>query len=104
MKCEKCGEYFTGTKTICRFCRAELRRIAEGLDGQGAARQDDSRSPRLPQQNINSDMIIGGIFFTGGLFLTGYTYMNASGGGKYFVTWGAILFGFIQFMRGLMRR
>ena len=39
-----------------------------------------------------------------GISVTVFTYNKASGGGKYIIAWGAILFGFIQFMKGLFGR
>ena len=47
-------------------------------------------------------MITGGIWCAGGLLITIATYTAASGGGTYIVAWGAILFGGLQFIRGLM--
>ena len=50
------------------------------------------------------DMLVGGLFCLGGILITALTYSSASqGGGTYVVTWGAILFGAIQFFRGLMK-
>lgn len=47
------------------------------------------------------DAIVGALFFFGGLIITLVTYSSAEGGGSYVVAWGAILFGFIQMVRGL---
>ena len=47
-------------------------------------------------------MLYGGLWCIGGIVVTAATYqMAADGGGKYVVAWGAILFGAIQFFRGL---
>ncbi|MBF9224312.1 hypothetical protein [Hymenobacter ruricola] len=49
------------------------------------------------------DMLHGGLWLGGGLLVTGVTYAMASEGGSYFMTWGAIIFGGIQFFKGLVR-
>jgi hypothetical protein len=47
-------------------------------------------------------MIAGALWCIGGIIVTAVTYGAASeGGGTYFVAWGAIIFGGIQFFRGL---
>lgn len=52
---------------------------------------------------MNSSTMIGALFFFGGLIVTFVTYTSAEGGGTYVVAWGAILFGGIQMVMGLMR-
>lgn len=47
------------------------------------------------------DIIVGGLFFVIGIGVTAFTYFLAEGGGAYVVAWGAILFGFIQMVRGI---
>jgi hypothetical protein len=49
-------------------------------------------------------MIVGGIVCAVGITVTAVTYSAASdGGGNYVVAWGAIVFGAIQFFRGLIQ-
>jgi hypothetical protein len=49
-------------------------------------------------------MMVGGIVCAIGTVITVGTYAAASnGGGHYFVAWGAILFGGIQFIQGLFQ-
>ncbi|WP_299192057.1 TerB family tellurite resistance protein [uncultured Erythrobacter sp.] len=50
---------------------------------------------------MNSNTLIGALFFFGGLFVTFATYSAAEGGGNYVLAWGAILFGGIQMVMGL---
>ena len=45
----------------------------------------------------------GALWFVGGTVVTIATYSAASGGGRYVVAWGAILFGFIQMVSGLVQ-
>lgn len=49
----------------------------------------------------NKDMLYGALWCIGGIVVTAVTYSSASGGGTYVVAWGAILFGAIQFFKGL---
>lgn len=49
------------------------------------------------------DMIYGALWCIGGILVTVITFLMASGGGTYVVTWGAIIFGAVQFFRGLSR-
>ncbi len=47
-------------------------------------------------------MIVGGLWCAGGIAVTAATYSAAEGGGTYVVAWGAIVFGAIEFFRGLL--
>ncbi|MDI1481492.1 hypothetical protein [Polyangium sp. y55x31] len=50
------------------------------------------------------DMVVGGLWCVGGIAVTAITYASAAnGGGRYVMAWGAIIFGGIQFVRGLIR-
>ena len=52
-------------------------------------------------------MFRGALWCGGGILVTVVTYLaaeNSPGGGTYVVAWGAILFGAIQFFRGLTGR
>jgi hypothetical protein len=47
------------------------------------------------------NMIVGGLWCVGGTIVTVLTYAAAQEGGTYTIAWGAIIFGGIQFFRGL---
>jgi hypothetical protein len=47
------------------------------------------------------NVFVGAAWCVGGIVVTALTYQLASGGGTFVVAWGAILFGGIQFLRGL---
>ena len=48
------------------------------------------------------NMVYGALWCVGGIIVTAVTYSSASdGGGHYVVAWGAIIFGAIQFFRGV---
>jgi hypothetical protein len=50
------------------------------------------------------DVLYGGLWLLGGIVVTAGTYLAAEerGGGRYVVAWGAMLFGGLQFLRGLL--
>ena len=66
-------------------------------DAEAAAEKHALRS--MARQNL----IIGGVVCLVGLVITIYSFARAtsSGGGSYLIAWGAIIFGAIQFFRGL---
>jgi len=45
---------------------------------------------------------LGALWCVGGILVTALTYAAASGGGTYLVAWGAVVFGAIQAVRGLL--
>jgi hypothetical protein len=49
------------------------------------------------------NLLVGAAWCVGGIVVTALTYQMASGGGTFIVAWGAVLFGGIQFLRGLGR-
>lgn len=49
------------------------------------------------------NIVVGGLWCVGGIVVTALTYSASSGGGRYVVAWGAILFGGIQLIRGLIQ-
>ncbi len=53
------------------------------------------------KERAKKDVLWGGVWFFGGIIVTFLTYSAASGGGSYVVAWGAIVFGGIQFFKGL---
>lgn len=52
-------------------------------------------------EKANRNMIFGALWFIAGIAVTYFTYKAAEGGGTYIIAWGAILFGAIQFLKGL---
>ena len=49
------------------------------------------------------NMLVGAAWCIGGTVITAVTYSTAKGGGTYVVAWGAIVFGAIQFLKGLFQ-
>jgi len=56
---------------------------------------------RVSREAGQKNMLIGALWCGGGLAVTAITFSAASGGGVYVVTWGAVIFGAIQFLRGV---
>lgn len=52
----------------------------------------------------NKNMLCGALWCIGGLLVTFLTYSAASNGGTYVVAWGAVVFGAIQFFKGVSQR
>ena len=52
----------------------------------------------------NKNMLYGALWCVGGLLVTILTYSAVSDGGTYVVAWGAVIFGAIQFFKGLFQR
>ncbi|HAS42941.1 MAG TPA: hypothetical protein DCS93_20845 [Microscillaceae bacterium] len=79
--------------------------IEQGLDQETAAIVIDKLEKdigEVKQKGANKDMIYGALWCIGGIVVTAASYSAASGGGTYVVTWGAILFGAVQFFKGLV--
>lgn len=82
--------------------------IEKGLDAEVAQRVvenlEEARA-KVVQEAAHKNMLHGGLWCAGGILVTALTYGAAagSGGGKYVVAWGAIVFGGIQFFRGFIQ-
>ncbi len=63
---------------------------------------NDWQSEQTKEQG-KKNILWGAIWCGGGTVVTVVTYSIASGGGTYLVAWGAIIFGAIQLIRGLMQ-
>lgn len=79
--------------------------IDQGLDEESASAVVTTLEQQIndaKREKANKDMIYGALWCIGGIVVTAVTYSNASGGGTYVVAWGAILFGAVQFIKGLV--
>ena len=81
--------------------------IERGLEKDSARAVVDKLASLRSEAQRNAakrSMLIGGAIAIIGLIITLGTYAAASdGGGRYIVTWGAIIFGGIQFLRGFSK-
>jgi hypothetical protein len=84
----------------------EKRLVEKGLDAESAqivvTNLKAARSKAMKEAG-QKNMLYGALWCIGGLIVTAVTFQAAAGGGSYVIAWGAILFGGIQFFRGLMQ-
>lgn len=84
----------------------KMELVKQGMDEKSAdalvANLEEQIEAAQRKKN-NRDMLIGGLWMVGGIVVTAVTFSAASGGGKYVIAWGAIIFGGIQFFTGLAR-
>jgi hypothetical protein len=82
------------------------RLVEQGLERDTAhtivSELEDARSEGLREAG-KKNMLYGALWCIGGIVVTAVTYSAASGpgGGRYYITWGAVVFGAIQFFQGL---
>ena len=96
-KCSYCGQVSADEAVQCPICATPLREAP-------VAAQTVPEPVRLGGRRL---MRRGAIWCVGGMLVTGVTYasaVNSPTGGTYFVAWGAILFGALQFYRGWRHR
>lgn len=78
--------------------------VEQGLDPESAATVVSNlvsfRSEALRKEG-KKNMLYGGLWCVGGIAVTALTFSFAAPGGSYLVAWGAIIFGAIQFFRGM---
>lgn len=74
--------------------------------GSSAGRSTDKSTKDAPDSESDAGkvmMFFGGFYFSVGALITLVTYSAASPGKIYVLAWGAMLFGVIQFIRGLIK-
>jgi predicted ABC-type sugar transport system permease subunit len=82
--------------------------IKQGLEAQKAAtivsNLKQAKAKGLKDAG-RKNMLYGVMWCLGGIVVTALSYQAAanSGGGRYVLAWGAILFGGIQFVRGMIQ-
>jgi hypothetical protein len=108
-----------GLEAIYRFAKQQMRNgvalavikkslIERGLDAETAGIVV-SNLKQVKAKAIKSaghkNMLYGALWCIGGLVVTALSYQAAmnAGGGRYVLAWGAILFGGIQFFRGMIQ-
>jgi hypothetical protein len=96
------GQMMNGASA--REVRASL--IHNGLDSQSAgivvSNLVKMRSDAVAAAG-KKEMLYGALWCIGGIAVTAGTYAAASNGGPYIIAFGAIIFGAIQFFRGLVQ-
>ncbi len=67
-------------------------------------RPQKAAPPKVTKESAQKNMMFGALWCIGGILMTAWGYSSVSrGGGTYFIFWGAIIFGGIQFFQGLMQ-
>lgn len=88
------------------YTKAEL--VRQGIAEENAQIVVDNLEKQMKDaksEQANKDMLYGALWCIGGILVTAITYSAASSsGGTYVVTWGAIIFGAIQFFRGVFHK
>ena len=114
IKCSQCGLVNFADAFVCKRCNYQFQNYpqndtqAYGSYNQTAPGSYNYSSSDRNQSAPSADksaavrkMIFGALWAAGGTIATVLSYGSASGGGKYFVFWGAILFGAVDFLIGL---
>jgi hypothetical protein len=82
--------------------RTELNAMGLNQDTASTVIENVFRSRKKAHREAGArNIIVGAAWCVGGIAVTALTYELASGGGVFVVAWGAILFGGIQFIKGL---
>lgn len=88
------------------LAKIEKKLIEQGLSPEAAATVVGNLKQAKAQaakEASRKNMLYGALWCVGGIVVTVLTYQAAAGGGSFVVAWGAILFGGIQFVRGLVQ-
>jgi hypothetical protein len=87
------------------FADPRAQRVVDSRETQEAYRQYQQATTEANRQIGQKNMMFGALWCFGGLALTAISFRAAanSGGGRYVLAWGAILFGGIQFIRGMIQ-
>ena len=64
----------------------------------------DAEIRKAQSGNATKNMFWGAVWCIGGIVVTAATYSAASDGGTFIIAWGAIIFGAIQFFKGLANK
>jgi hypothetical protein len=86
------------------YFEAKEALVNRGLDEKAAeeiVEHIEGQISEAKRARANKDMLYGALWCIGGSVITAITYSAASNGGRYMVFWGAIIFGAVQFFKGL---
>ena len=100
-QCRNCNEWISVGVNECRFCKKPITQATADAVMLEQADQD-----RVDRKNAYvRAMFVGAGMFAVGLIITVGSIafaMMSSGGGFYFVTYGLVIVGIINFFRGLI--
>lgn len=96
-KCPRCGLWNTESAMRCD-CGYDFtsNTVQESYSAQPSLSFDELK------QRGRKRMIFGALWFVGGLIVTATTYAAASSGGTYVITYGAIIYGIVLFIQGVL--
>lgn len=86
--------------------QVESKLMEKGLDQASASiivKNIFSFRSNAIKEAAKKNMLYGALWCIGGLVVTVISFSAASAGGRYVLAWGAIIFGAIQFLRGLFQ-
>jgi len=100
-QCPACKEWISVGVNECRFCKNLITEETARLVSMLQADQDrvDRKKAQLRAMLIGAGMFVLGIVITVGTLA--WAAMG-SGGGRYVITYGFVVFGAINFFRGLI--
>jgi hypothetical protein len=78
--------------------------IARGLDAESAStvvQNLKQAKAKVLKEAGQKNMLFGALWCIGGTAVTVLSFASAKPGGSYVLAWGAIIFGAVQFFRGL---
>lgn len=108
VKCLKCGEIRSNVEQQkrCWKCGSSEYKLTEQSNSKIPEKEvmpisSESSNSELLAKQYAGKMVSGLLWAIGGTIVTVATYEAASEGGTYFIAWGAIVFGIIDFFRGL---
>lgn len=92
-------------RAMCRSCYEALvpswKRGCVGQSVRAPQTPDEMALKAAERGAARRRIAIGALWVVGGLAVTGVTYLIASGGGTYLVTWGAVIYGGIEMVKGM---
>jgi hypothetical protein len=111
--CPRCGTVNPTDAMNCKHCRINLKFARENLveierSERGTVEREQLNESQRPDERKalaekhRSKMIRGLLLAIAGIVVTAATYSAASEGDTCLICWGAILFGIIDFLAGLM--
>jgi len=104
-KCTYCGKQYGDAVSVCEVDAEPVLPVGQIASSDSTIDSTEDREQvERPHGKASRDMVVGGLWCGGGILVTAATYSSAAGGGSYVVAWGAILFGGLQFLRGLLAK
>lgn len=105
--CPACGYSNSSHRVSCKSCREALPTQAEIAESLSHLSASSTEAPALSNAERRSEgarnMLVGGLWCVGGIVFTAVSYSAAGPGETYIVTWGAVLFGAAQFLKGFFQ-